>query len=96
MIRSLIIAVVLLVVGFAGAGLANAGEAKGHLLVSVGAATAVATPPGQVRKVVAAECPAGTVFSIDAIRAAFPTPVTVCTGVVVTSQVPAEVEPVPV
>jgi uncharacterized protein YcfJ len=96
MTRIWIIVAVLLFAAFAGAGLANAGEAKGHLLVSVDGAAAVATPPGQVRKVVAAECPAGTVFSIDAIRAAFPAPVTVCTGVVVTSQVPAEVEPVPV
>jgi len=95
MVRSLIVTVGLLIAAFAGAGLANAGEAKGHLLVSVDGAAAVATPPGQVRKVVAAECPAGTVFSVDAIRAAFPAPVTVCTGVVVTSQVPAEVEPVP-
>jgi len=65
-----------------------AGAAKGFLLVSVNGGVAIATPPGQAKQVVAANCP-GVALDIDAVRLAFPAAVQVCPVVAVTSQVAA-------
>ena len=93
MVRLIItlVSVVALILGTAGAANA-AGNAKGHLILSIdGVATTVA--PGQAVKQAAAACVGRAnvvVVTVADVRAAFPNPVTVCNGVTLTSQVPAD------
>jgi hypothetical protein len=83
--------------GLAGLGAAGSAAAapvhKGFLILSVdGVATQL--PPGQAVQVVTTTCanrgtPVAAPLTVDAVRAAFPGPVTACTGVTLTSQVAA-------
>jgi hypothetical protein len=87
--------------GLAGLGAAGTATAapvhKGFLVLSVtnGAVTTVTQlAPGQAVQVATTTCagrgtPVAAPLTVDAVRAAFPAPVTACTGVTLTSQVAA-------
>jgi hypothetical protein len=81
-----------------GAGFAAAapgdGAKSGHLVLTVAGEETVTLAPGQAKKRAVAECVedglAPVVFDVDSVRAVFPAPFEVCTGVTLTSQVAAE------
>jgi len=81
--------------GLGTASLADAAPVKaGHLLLTVEGET-TALPPGQAVKRAAAACEGEAPVTVEAVRLAFPAPLTVCDGVTLTSQVAPEPTPEP-